>query len=218
MDFEGGQGIVVSFYNMSFDHCGVTLNIPGGQQFLFSGSHFENPNGPTSADFLTIGSNCVSCQVILSGSDMLEDPPGSARTEMISMAGGSRLVIVGGIYVAAEPIPQLIKSTNSANAVTVLGADKFNSIASWVRRFFRRFGDYESSRVSASNRIWWTDNNGSDPTIHGSITSAPLGAPQTWTFPNCQRNRNAHDQRRCAVPGTWSCRRLKRDRGQALQD
>jgi hypothetical protein len=25
---------------------------------------------------------------------------------------------------------------------------------------------------------------GSDPTINGSITSAPLGGPQTWTFPN----------------------------------
>ena len=28
VDFEGGQGIVVSFYNISFDHCGVTVNIP----------------------------------------------------------------------------------------------------------------------------------------------------------------------------------------------
>jgi hypothetical protein len=184
VDFEGGQGIVVSFYNISFDHCGVTLNIPGGQQFLFSGSHFENPNGPTTADFLTIGSNCVSCQVILSGSDMLEDPPGSARTEMISMDGGSRLVIVGGIYVAAEPIPQLIKSNHPANAVTVLGADKFNSIPAWVGGSIAGFvtlnpRQYQPLTVAGGPIII-----GNDPTINGSITSAPLGAPQTWTFPN----------------------------------
>jgi hypothetical protein len=184
VDFEGGQGIVVSFYNISFDHCGVTVNIPGGQQFLFSGSHFENPNGPTTADFLTIGSNCVSCQVILSASDMLEDPPGSNRTEMISMAGGSRLVIVGGIYVAAEPIPQLVMSTNNANAITVLGVDKFNAITSWVGGAFAGMvtmnpREYQPLTLAGGPIIL-----GSDPKIHGSITSAPLSAAQTWTFPN----------------------------------
>ncbi len=184
VDFEGGQGIVVSFYNMSFDHCGVTLNIPGGQQFLFSGSHFENPNGQTSSDFITVGSNCVSCQVILSGSDILEDPPTSSRTELISIDGGSRLVVVGGIYVAAEPIPQVVKSINSANAVTVLGADKFNSIPSWVGGSVAGFvtmnpREYQPLTVFGGPIIM-----GSDPTINGSITSAPLGGPQTWTFPD----------------------------------
>jgi hypothetical protein len=184
VDFEGGQGIVVSFYNISFDHCGVTVNIPGGQQFLFSGSHFENPNGPTTADFLTIGSNCVSCQVILSASDMLEDPPGSNRTEMISIDGGSRLVIVGGIYVAAEPLPQLITSTNNANAITVLGADKFNKITSWVSGSFAGMvtmnpREYQPLTLAGGPIIL-----GSNPTIHGSIVSAPLSAAQTWAFPN----------------------------------
>ena len=184
VDFEGGQGIVVSFYNLSFDHCGVTLNIPGGQQFLFSGSHFENPNGPTTADFLTIGSNCVSCQVIMSASDMLEDPPGSARTEMISMAGGSRLVIVGGIYVAAEPIPQLIMSTHAANAITVLGADKFNKISAWVSGSFAGMvtmnpREYQPLTLAGGPIIL-----GSNPKIYGSIKSASLTAAQTWTFPN----------------------------------
>jgi hypothetical protein len=184
VDFEGGQGIVVSFYNMSFDHCGVTVNIPGGQQFLFSGSHFENPNGPTTADFLTIGSNCVSCQVILSASDMLEDPPGSNRTEMISMAGGSRLVIIGGIYVAAEPIPQLVTSSNNANAITILGADKFNKITSLVSGAFAGMvtmnpREYQPLTLAGGPIIL-----GADPKIHGSITSAPLSAARTWTFPN----------------------------------
>lgn len=115
---------------------------------------------------------------------MLEDPPASSRTEMISMDGGSRLVIFGGIYVAAEPIPQLIKSTNSANAVTVLGADKFNSIPSWVGGSVAGFvtmnpREYQPLTVFGGPIIM-----GSDPTINGSITSAPLGGPQIWTFPN----------------------------------
>jgi hypothetical protein len=184
VDFEGGQGIVVSFYNISFDHCGVTVNIPGGQQFLFNGSHFENPNGATAADFLTIGSNCVSCQVIMSASDILEDPPTSKRTELISMAGGSRLVIVGGIYVAAEPIPQVVTSTNNANAVTVLGADKFNKITSWVSGAFAGMVTLNPREYQPLTLAGGPITLGSDPKIHGNIVSAPLTAAQTWTFPN----------------------------------
>jgi hypothetical protein len=115
---------------------------------------------------------------------MLEDPPGSNRTEMISMAGGSRLVIVGGIYVAAEPIPQLVMSTNNANAITVLGVDKFNAITSWVGGAFAGMvtmnpREYQPLTLAGGPIIL-----GSDPKIHGSITSAPLSAAQTWTFPN----------------------------------
>jgi hypothetical protein len=185
VDFEGGQGIVVSFYNMSFDHCGVTLNIPGGQQFYFSGSHWENSGGATANDFLTIGPNCVSCNVILSGSDILEDPPaGPGRTELISIAGGSRLTIVGGIYLAVGTIPQAIKSTHNANAVTVLGADKLNSIGTWVSGSFASFvtmnpREYQPLTVAGGPIIL-----GGNPAIHGSITSAGLGSSQTWTFPN----------------------------------
>ena len=184
VDFEGGQGIVISFYNISFDHCGVTLNIPGGQQFYFSGSHFENSGGPTALDFLTIGSNCVSCNVVLSGSDILEDPPGSGRTELISMDGGSRLSIFGGIYVGVGTIPQAIKSSHAADAVTVLGADKFNSISSWVGGTFASFvtmnpREYQPLTVAGGPIIL-----GSDPVINGSITAAALGGPQTWTFPD----------------------------------
>jgi hypothetical protein len=184
VDFEGGQGIVVSFYNISFDHCGVTLNIPGGQQFYFSGSHWENASGPTAVDFLTIGPNCVSCNVVMSGSDILEDPPSAGRTELISIAGGARLTIVGGIYLAVASIPQAIKSSHPANAVTVLGADKLNSIATWVGGSFASIvtmdpRQYEPLTVSGGPIIL-----GSNPAIHGSITSAGLGASQTWTFPD----------------------------------
>jgi hypothetical protein len=184
VDFEGGQGIVVSFYNMSFDHCGVTLNIPGGQQFYFSGSHWENSGGPTALDFLTIGPNCVSCNVVMSGSDILEDPPSAGRTELISIAGGARLTIVGGIYLAVGTIPQAIMSTHPANAVTVLGADKLNSIGAWVGGSFASFvtmnpREYQPLTVAGGPIIM-----GSNPAIHGSITSAGLGASQTWTFPN----------------------------------
>jgi hypothetical protein len=184
VDFEGGQGIVISFYNMSFDHCGVTLNIPGGQQFYFSGSHFENSGGPTALDFLTIGANCVSCDVVLSGSDILEDPPGSGRTELISMDGGSRLSIFGGIYVGVGNVPQAIKSSHAADAVTVLGADKFNSISAWVGGTFAAFvtmnpREYQPLTVAGGPIIL-----GSDPTIHGNITSTALSGPRTWTFPD----------------------------------
>jgi hypothetical protein len=169
---------------MSFDHCGVTLNIPGGQQFYFSGSHWENSGGPTPLDFLTIGPNCVSCNVILSGSDILEDPPSAGRTELISLAGGARLTIVGGIYLAVAAIPQVINSSHAADAVTVLGADKLNSIKSWVGGNFASFvtmnpREYQPLTVAGGPIIL-----GSNPAIHGNITSAGLGSSQTWTFPN----------------------------------
>jgi len=182
VDFEGGQGIVISFYNVSFDQCGVTLNIPGGQQFLFSGSHFENPEAATNSDFLTIGSNCVSCNVILSGSDIYETHP-SSRTELISIAGGARLSIVGGIYLAQEPIPQVISSSHPANAITVLGADKFQ-IAAWVSGTYSAFTtidprEYHPLTVAGGPIIL-----GGNPSINGSLMSAPLSQSRTWTFPD----------------------------------
>ncbi len=184
VDFEGGQGIVISFYNISFDHCGVTLNIPGGQQFLFNGSHWENSGGPTPLDFLTIGNNCVSCHVIMNGSDILEDPPSAGRTELISMGGGSRLTIVGGIYLAVGSPPQVINSNHLANAVTVLGADKLNTIATWVGGKFASTvslnpREYQPLTVAGGPIIL-----GSNPAIHGNITSAGLSESRTWTFPD----------------------------------
>jgi len=184
VDIEGGQAIVISFYNISFDQCGVTLNIPGGQQFFFSGSHFENPNVATPMDLLTIGSNCISCNVILSGSDIFETHVASGRTELISMAGGSRLTIIGGIYLAAESIPQAISSTNPADAVTVLGAEKENQIANWVGGSFAGFvtmnpREYQPLTVAGGPIIL-----GANPTVNGSIVSAPLSGSRTWTFPD----------------------------------
>jgi len=184
VDIEGGSAIVMSFYNISFDQCGITLNISGGQEFLFSGSHIENSVAPTSLDLLTIGSNCISCHVILSGSDIYEGYATSGRTELISMAGGSRLTIVGGIYLAAESLPQAITSTNYANAVTVLGADKFNAITQWVGGSFAGFitmnpREYQPLTVAGGPIIL-----GGSPTINGSIVSAPLSASRTWTFPD----------------------------------
>ena len=184
VDFEGGQGIVVSFYNISFDQCGVTLNIPGGQQFYFSGSHFENPGAATGNDFLTIGTNCVSCNVILSGSDILEDLTTGNRTELISLNGGSRLTIVGGIYLAVGKIPQAVKSTHPANAVTVLGADKLNNISAWVGGNFASLvtmnpREYQPLTVAGGPIIL-----GNNPASFGSITNAPLSASRTWAFPD----------------------------------
>ena len=184
VDIEGGSAIVMSFYNISFDQCGVTLNISGGQEFLFSGSHMENSVAPTSLDLLTIGSNCISCHIILSGSDIYEGYAISGRSELISMAGGSRLTIVGGIYLAAEAIPQAITSTNVANAVTVLGADKENAITQWVGGTFAGFvtmnpRQYQPLTVAGGPIIL-----GGSPNINGSIVSAPLSASRTWTFPD----------------------------------
>ena len=184
VDIEGGSAIVMSFYNISFDQCGVTLNIAGGQEFLFSGSHLENSTGPTIMDLLTIGSNCISCNVILSGSDIYEGYAVSGRSELITMAGGSRLTIVGGIYLAAEALPQVITSTNVANAITVLGADKENAIQSWVGGSFAGFvtmnpREYQPLTIGGGPIIL-----GGNPTIHGSIMSAPLSAARTWTFPD----------------------------------
>jgi hypothetical protein len=183
VDFEGGQGIVISFYNVSFDQCGVTLNIPGGQQFLFSGSHFEDPEAATNSDFLTIGNNCVSCQVILSGSDIFETHA-SSRTELISLGGGSRLSIIGGSYLAAEPIAQAINSTNAANAVTVIGADKLNQIGAWVNGSYAAFTtinprEYQPLTVAGGPIIL-----GGNPTINGSLQSGPLSQSRIWTFPD----------------------------------
>jgi len=184
VDIEGGSAIVMSFYNISFDQCGITLNISGGQEFLFSGSHMENSVAVTSLDLLTIGSNCISCHVILSGSDIYEGYATSGRTELISMAGGSRLTIVGGIYLAAESIPQAITSTNVADAVTVLGADKENQIAKWVGGTFAGFvtmnpREYQPLTVAGGPIIL-----GGSATINGSIVSAPLSESRTWTFPD----------------------------------
>jgi hypothetical protein len=184
VDIEGGSAIVMSFYNISFDQCGITLNISGGQEFLFSGSHMENSVGPTALDMLTIGPNCISCNVILSASDIYEGYATSGRSELISMAGGSRLTIVGGIYLAAESIPQAITSTNVANAITVLGADKENQIANWVGGTFAGFvtmnpREYQPLTIGGGPIIL-----GGNPTVNGSIVSAPLSASRIWTFPD----------------------------------
>ena len=184
VDFEGGQGIVVSFYNISFDQCGVTLNIPGGQQFFFSGSHFENPGAATGNDFLTIGNNCVSCNVVLSGSDILEDRTTGNRTELITIGGGARLSIFGGIYLAVGKVPQAIKSTHPANAVTVLGADKLNSISSWVGGNYASLvtmnpREYQPLSIAGGPIIL-----GNNLTAHGNVTSAPLSGVRTWNFPD----------------------------------
>jgi len=121
---------------------------------------------------------------VMSGSDILEDPPSAGRTELISIAGGARLTIVGGIYLAVATMPQAVMSTHPANAVTVLGADKLNSIGAWVGGSFASFvtmnpREYQPLTVAGGPIIM-----GSNPKIHGSITSAGLGASQTWTFPN----------------------------------
>lgn len=183
VDFEGGQAIVISFYNVSFDQCGVTLNIPGGQQFLFSGSHFEDPVAPTNTDFLTIGSNCVSCQVILSGSDIFETHP-STRSELISMAGGARLTIVGGIYLAAQHVPQVVNSTHPANAVTVVGAEKLNQIDAWVGGTYAAFTTIDPRESHPLTVAGGPIVLGGNPSINGSLLSAPLSESRTWTFPN----------------------------------
>ena len=112
---------------------------------------------------LTIGSNCISCHVVLSGSDIFETHTTSGRTELISMAGGSRLTIIGGIYLAAESIPQAISSTNAADAVTVLGAEKENQIAGWVGGAFASFVTHESTRVSAANGCRRADHTWRQP-------------------------------------------------------
>lgn len=183
VDIEGGQAIVMSFYNVSFDQCGVTVNIPGGQQFLFSGSHFEDPSAGTNSDFLTVGPNCISCQIILSGSDVFETHA-SSRNEFFSLAGGSRITIIGGIYLAAEPMPQVITSTNPANAVTVLGAEKLNQIGAWVSGTYAAFTiidprQYQPLTVAGGPIIL-----GGNPTVNGSLVSAGLSQSRTWTFPD----------------------------------
>jgi hypothetical protein len=183
VDFEGGQAIIVSFYNVSFDQCGVTLNIPGGQQFLFSGSHFEDPVAATNTDFLTIGSNCSSCQVILSGSDIFETHP-SSRNQLISMAGGARLSIIGGIYLAAQHIPQVINSSHPANAVTVVGAEKVNQIDAWVGGTYAAFTTIDPRESHPLTVAGGPIILGGNPSINGSLVSAPLSESRTWTFPN----------------------------------
>jgi hypothetical protein len=183
VDFEGGQAIVVSFYNVSFDQCGVTLNIPGGQQFLFSGSHFENPGAATNSDFLTVGNNCVACHIILSGSDIFETHPGS-RNEFISLAGGARLTIIGGIYIAAEPMPQVITSTNAANAVTVLGAEKLNAVGAWVSGTYAAFTTIDPRQYQPLTVAGGPIILGGNPNVNGSLVSAGLSQSRTWTFPD----------------------------------
>jgi hypothetical protein len=183
VDFEGGQAIVVSFYNVSFDQCGVTLNIPGGQQFLFSGSHFEDPGAATNSDLLTIGSNCISCQIILSGSDIFETHP-SSRNELITLAGGARISIIGGIYLAAEHIPQVINSTHPANAITVVGAEKLNQIDAWVGGAYAAFTTIDPRESRPLTVAGGPIILGGNPTINGSLVSAPLSGSRTWTFPD----------------------------------
>jgi hypothetical protein len=118
----------------------------------------------------------------LSGSDIYETHP-SSRTELISIAGGARLSIVGGIYLAEEPIPQVISSSHPANAITVLGADKFQS-AAWVSGTYSAFAtmdprEYQPLTVAGGPIIL-----GGNPSINGSLMSAPLSQSRTWTFPD----------------------------------
>lgn len=52
-DFEGATAINITFVGVSFDNCPLTLNTPnpgGLAHYVFTGTHFENPNGP-----LTLG-------------------------------------------------------------------------------------------------------------------------------------------------------------------
>jgi hypothetical protein len=105
------SGVELRFNSVSFDQCGMTLNAPGVIA-TFDPPHFENPNGATAADFLTIGPSCSNCAVYSIGGEWLEDIASSGRTEFISIAGSrTHIALFGGIYYAAETVAQIINSS-----------------------------------------------------------------------------------------------------------
>ena len=108
----------LTFENVSFDQCGVTLN-GASSSASFLSSHFENPGASTTLDFLTIGSGCTSCAVNLYGVTMIEDTT-SSRTEFISVNGTGYFISQGGAFSAAQTTAQLIKGVGGNAVIQVI--------------------------------------------------------------------------------------------------
>lgn len=185
VDLEGPTAINISFYGVSFDNCPITLNGRGLAHYVFTASHFENPNGPltttelaagTPLDYITVGSSCVQCQVVLNGADIYDWHTATSRTELISLQSG-RLTIIGGDYRASASVPQVVNGSGR-NGLAVLNAQKLNA-ASW------QGGSINSSLVldtSASppqfqitGSTFWLTNYPTFASLNTSVPSPHVG-------------------------------------------
>jgi hypothetical protein len=137
VDLEGPTAINISFYGVSFDNCPITLNGRGLAHYVFTASHFENPNGPltsteladgTPLDYISVGPRCGICQVLLNGADIYDWHTATTRAELISLHAG-RLTVIGGDYRASASIPQVVRGFGTSG-LAVLNAQKMNA-ASW---------------------------------------------------------------------------------------
>lgn len=126
-----GTGVEFSFYGTSFDQCGMTLRGTGATVNLFHG-HFENPNGSTTNDFITLAANCVQCILNLHGGKFLEDSS-SARTEFISNlatngGGGVNYIFVNGAqFIPAENVAQCLRAASNVFVQIIATSHLINS-------------------------------------------------------------------------------------------
>jgi hypothetical protein len=118
VDFEANAE-TVSFFGVSFDSCGITINGPGN--FQFAGGNMENLSSPrpNGVDFLNIGSSGTQATVSMSGVSVVEDSAGGTNTELIKNgANGGRLTITGGRFFAGSTLAELVNGV--AGSITAV--------------------------------------------------------------------------------------------------
>jgi hypothetical protein len=99
----------ISFFGVSFDSCGITLN-GTGINFTMAGGNLENKGSMTGLDFFTIGSLCIQCSALLDGINLSEDSAGSRSHIITNGAIGGHLTINRGKYFLGSmtPIAELV--------------------------------------------------------------------------------------------------------------
>ena len=187
----------IKFYGTSFDQCGITIDGTGIGLLDLIADHFENPNHPTAADFITIGPLCSSCTVNIVGGFFYEHGP-SSRTEFI-VEGSSKennsnsVSITGTVFTPQESTP-VVRATGSANCcqrVYVKDYQPGTSVSgpfagTWLGTTFEYAGIYETSGIISTRAglkisgcptgtYVKADGKGCGPIATGS-TAMPTGA------------------------------------------
>ena len=123
VDIENA-GFELSVNDTSFDQCGMTVS-GANAVVTFTGAHWENPNGVTAADFLTVSGSQALAHLF--GGSGVEDGTSTGRTEFFSVTGtAAEITMVGGEYTAFETVPQLVNATGSDSSTNLLGVFKVN--------------------------------------------------------------------------------------------
>lgn len=131
-DIENG-GMHLGIINVSLDQCGMTINAVNLVIDVNGGTHMENPNGATTADFVTIGAAANAVELNWTGGWINEDiASGGGRTELVSVASavGSAIISVnfsGGKFVPAQTTNAFINSTTACCVGLTLTGSQFGN-------------------------------------------------------------------------------------------